>query len=252
MLQIGKSFQLLRLVRPTVEAGMQKDDAAPYEMFPVTWLDCHDGGEPTAEGFLRFVTGHDAEHDLRSIADRYARISGLEPEILYKVPREPRLMNKLVWPLREAKASFILGNYLGVIALCGFVAEMAAILRYQIAIAAKTEGVPGKPDAQKALFGSSFERLGQERRVDVLATLGLVDEATRGRFDAIRLARRKHLHFLSETTEGMASDAEMAYGNAFAIVFDLMGHRYEGDETLLYGKLMPYLDQVGYDLDSTA
>ncbi len=218
-------------------------------MFPVTWPETEGAEDVAQDGLLQFVTAHDAPHDPKSIAQRYRRITAHEPEVLYQVPREPRIMNKLVWPLRGAKASFVLGNYLSTIALCGFVAEMAAILRYQIAVAANTNSVPDSGAQQKALFGSTFERLGQERRVDVLRSLGLIDDAMRQRFDAIRLARRKHLHFLSETVEGMAADAEHAYENTFAIIFDLMGHWYEGDETYLYGKLMPYLEKFGYDTD---
>jgi hypothetical protein len=48
-----------------------------------------------------------------------------EPVRLVAVPAEQRILDKLAWPLRHAKASYMVGNYLAVIALYGM-AEMVA------------------------------------------------------------------------------------------------------------------------------
>ena len=62
---------------------------------------------------------------------RYKEIS-IENPRLSIVPAEDRILEKLIWPLRHAKASFVIGNYLGTISLCGMVAEMVAILYFDI------------------------------------------------------------------------------------------------------------------------
>lgn len=89
---------------------MEHDDRAPYLMFPVIWPEADTRNVLRLDDLLLFVTGHDAPHDMASISQRYRSISAHESEVLYQVPREPRIMNKVVWPFREAKAAFVLGN----------------------------------------------------------------------------------------------------------------------------------------------
>jgi hypothetical protein len=48
--------------------------------------------------------------------------------------------------------------------------------------------------SERAVFGSEFERLGQERRVRVLSSFSLIDSLAEGRFNTIRETRRGYLH----------------------------------------------------------
>ena len=68
---------------------------------------------------------------MKSLIKRYKEISK-EKVRFFAAPAEERILNKLVWPLRNAKASYMVGNYLGTIALCGMVSEMVAILLFDI------------------------------------------------------------------------------------------------------------------------
>jgi hypothetical protein len=69
----------------------------------------------------------------------------------------------------------MVGNYLAVIALCGMVAEMVAILHWELS-EPKLNGQPM----------SAFEKLGQERRVRVLSAYGILsDGQSRLRDDSI-------------------------------------------------------------------
>ena len=116
---------------------------------------------------MRFLCPANEPLNLDTILARYKEIS-TEPVRLFLAPAEQRILDKLVWPLRHAKASYMVGNYLSVIALCGMVAEMVAILLWEIADQQLNGQLMTNQD-EKALFGSEFEKLGQERRVSILS-----------------------------------------------------------------------------------
>lgn len=120
-------------------------------------------GQPTPEAVLGFICPPETSSDVAALVRRYKEIAS-EPVALAVVPAEQRILDKLVWPLRHAKASYMVGNYLAVIALAGMVAEMVALLRWEVA-EISLNGRPITAQDEKALFGTTFERLGQERRL---------------------------------------------------------------------------------------
>ena len=65
----------------------------------------------TAETIVAFLCPPGVSFDAQSLVERYKTISA-GPQ-LFLVPAERRLLDKLVWPLRHAKASYVIGNYLG-------------------------------------------------------------------------------------------------------------------------------------------
>lgn len=62
--------------------------------------------------------------DRASLATRYREVH-LAAQPLFAPPAQREILGKLIWPLRHAQNSYVLGNYLGTISLCGFVAEDA-------------------------------------------------------------------------------------------------------------------------------
>jgi hypothetical protein len=95
------------------------------------------------------------------------------------------------------------------------------------------------------MFGSTFEKLGQERRVDVLRTLNLVDDAAKTAFDSVRNIRRKYLHFLSQTHAQVAPDARRAYEDALKVVAVVLGQSFVKGAVSLRPDLMAYLTEKG-------
>ena len=156
----------------------------------------------------------------------------------------PKSTGKLVWPLRHAKGAYVVGNYLAVIALCGMVAEMLAILVWELG-EATLSGHAMTDTEEKALFGSSFERLGQDRRVQVLAAYGMIDAATRGRFDSVRETRRRYLHVWSQDHDTLAADAKGAFHAAVAVVTTVIGQDVRDGSILLNPRLIKYLERQG-------
>ena len=66
----------------------------------------------------------------------------------------------------------MVGNYLAVIALCGMVAEMVALLTWEV-VDVQLNGREMSEADEKAIFGRAFEALGQDQRIRVLAAYGL-------------------------------------------------------------------------------
>src|SRR5205809_2771391 len=102
------------------------------------------------EAILSFLCPPGTPADSASLVERYKRIS-TEPVRLFAAPAEPRILEKLVWPLRHAKASYVVGNNLAVVALCGMVSEMVALLLWQLA-EARLNGRHMTTAEERALF----------------------------------------------------------------------------------------------------
>ncbi|MDA2935562.1 hypothetical protein MYX82_14690, partial [Acidobacteria bacterium AH-259-D05] len=166
--------------------------------------------EPTlsAEVILEYLCRPESA-DTESAIDRYKQISQ-EPKRLFAAPEEQHILEKLVWPLKNAKACYAVGNYLGTIALCGMVAEMVAILFFEISNFVVNQQ-PMKDNIQERVFGSTFERLGQERRVNVLYAYGVIDSTLKSQFGIIKQIRKQYLHLYSHDHAEVAMDAVKAF-----------------------------------------
>lgn len=61
-----------------------------------------------------------AKAGIDDMPDRYREIHAAEPsEGDFVFPNETTILENIVWPLRQAKACYVVENYLGTIALCG-------------------------------------------------------------------------------------------------------------------------------------
>jgi hypothetical protein len=151
-----------------------------------------------------------------TLAERYKRISSVatEPFIL---PALPILIEKVVSPLVNAKVAFVAGNPLGTIALCGFVAEMMALMLYEMAC---DEG------RGAGLTNDKFERCGQEKRVEILRERAIIDQDTSEDFDMIRKVRRKYLHFISQEHALISEDAVQVYAKSIRLMVKLVGQEF--------------------------
>lgn len=199
---------------------------------PLAWLEVDEpwkSATPTplsAEGALRYLCPPGIQSDIESVASRYEEISIEAENRLFVVPNDARLLEKLIWPLRAAKGAYALGNFLSTIALCGMVMEMSAMLIFEISDAYMTR--KGEKSAlsekdQRCLFGSRFERLGQDRRTDVLFALGLIDAELQAEFDRVRAIRRKYLHLFSQEHVDLAKDAVAAFRSSVVTVKATLG-----------------------------
>jgi|SRR5437867_2567681 len=104
---------------------------------------------------------------------------------------------------------------------------------------------PTTVDAERALFGGAFERLSQERRVQVLATYRLIDAAAGGRFNTIRETRRGYLHLWSQDHDSLPRDAIKSYHAAVALVATVIGQDFTEGKIIINPRLVGYLERKG-------
>ena len=197
---------------------------------------------PDVESILRFICAPGVPSDVATLLARYREIAKGEP--LSIVPDEQRVVDKLVAPLRHAKASYMVGNYLGTIALGGMVAEMLAILLWDLA-GAELGGKPMTVKDEDALFGSAFEKLGQDRRVRVLDAYGQISVPVKADFDLLRSVRRKYLHLWSQDHDRLPADAIEVYRACLRLVAAVFGQSVVEGKIVLTPQLMKYLERHG-------
>lgn len=197
----------------------------------------------TLEAVLGFLCTPGVTTDLDSLVARYREIS-VEKARLFAAPAEERILEKLIWPLRNAKASYMVGNYLGTISLCGMVTEMVTVLLFEISeLSLNNEPLTDKE--QEALFGSSFEKLGQDRRVKVLRAFDIINQEMEPAFNQVRLIRRKYLHYLSQDHGALPKDAVDVYTATLSLIVQVIGQDTKDGRIYLNPSLVKHLDKRG-------
>lgn len=212
---------------PNYDGVMVHGYINPLAFFAVDepWKSLH-GDEATEASLLEYLCRPDTNADLNSILNRYREVSKEVSNRIFVAPTS--LLKKLVWPLRHAKGSFALGNYFGTIALCGMVAEMAALLIFEpsaIYIKKHFDLKKVVPSEFRHYFkGDAFEREGQQQRVRVLNKLRMFkDPKIKEAFDLVRDVRNRYLHLLSQPIDKSDRDAAKAFLATVDIVRYAMG-----------------------------
>jgi hypothetical protein len=198
---------------------------------------------PSENALLSFLCTPGLPSDPSAMADRYREISS-EPHRLIAAPAEQRILDKLVWPLRHAKTAYMVGNFLGTISLCGMVAEMVALLRLDLGELQINNHLMTDDD-QKALFGSTFEKLSQDRRVKVLRAYKLISDDEADAFTLSRTTRRRYLHLWSQDHEKLAGDAVVSFHAAMLLVTRTIGQDVDDGKILLNPAMVKYLERQG-------
>lgn len=195
------------------------------------------------EEIFKYLCTPGLKTDIESLVNRYREISK-EKQRLIAAPVEENILSKLVYPLHHAKASYMVGNYLGTISLCGMVAEMCAILLFDISNIQINEE-PLYEKGQIGLFGSTFEKLGQERRINVLFSYGLIDDDLKSHFYTVKQTRRKYLHFYSHEHSKVETDSVDIFLSASTIVVNIIGQNVKDGKIILNPLMLKYLKDKG-------
>ena len=199
---------------------------------------------PSAEEVLQFMCTPTVPADAGSLLERYKEITAEQPQ-LFAPPADARVLNQLIWPLRHAKACYVVGNYLGTIALAGIVAEMTALLIFELIDNKSFNSGPWSEDLEERMFGRTFEDLGQERRLDVLAAYGVPKELIDA-LQNIRGTRRKHLHLAQQVDpKAAARDARIMFRDAVTVVAAAIGQNIQDGQLVLTAQMMRYLERIG-------
>ena len=209
----------------------------PLKLFPWEFGD-HVPGWPdslTPEQLLRALCSSHVSPDISKCKERYVEISALDQDLTFFF-EEPGLLENVLGPLRQAKTNYLLGNYVGSIALCGIVAEKMAIVLHAMS-------TPDEAERQK------FEDLDQRQRIKELKRTGLVDEECASDYYSIKESRRRYLHRWNVPEERTAKQALRAYGAALRLVSAAIDYNIVDGKLYLSSKLMHYLNEQGVTTD---
>lgn len=187
---------------------------------------------PKPGDLLRFLCAFDEPSEMSALRERYVEVSKIDRSLSLSL-RELGIGANLYGPLKQAKTNYVLGNYVGSIALCGIVAEKVAILVHAL----------NTPDNSER---SRFQGDPQGKRVKELKKRRLISEPSKQNFDCIRDTRRFFLHFWITGKECTAQQALRAYSAATHLVLDTINFNYVNGIPTLNPKLMTYLEEQGY------
>jgi hypothetical protein len=199
---------------------------------------------PSYRHILRFLTDYSLKSTPGAFVKRYKKLIGELEKPIILAPADKRILEKFVFPLQHAFHSYLLGDYLGCISLCGMVAEMCSILIFGIT----DKKIPGRKwdeNVENGLFGRTFEKLNQDRRITILRTLGFINEQTYSDFDEIRLIRRKYLHYLSVEYDELENDAKTNFVSAAKILNSIMQPRIDSNRITFNSNFVKYLIREG-------
>ena len=206
--------------------------------------------EINAESILRHLCSIDLSSEPDAFLERYGDLRQINSAKLWITPVSPQILRRFVFPLRDAFNSYLLGAYLAAIANSGYVAEMVALLKHQIANRT-VNGAPAKEALEKKIYGKTFENLGQERRIDVLKAWGLLSDETKRAFSEIRNIRRSYLHFSDTDDSNLQTDALKCVGHAEHLLVWLMGLHVLDGKLAFSAEFQVYLRQEGLLTDES-
>jgi len=197
-----------------------------------------DDEDPTAEDVIRYLC-EEVNATPANLVRRYRELTKQSPRFAV-IPAQREIVEKMLVPLHGAITSYMIGSYHGTIALCGLVCEMLAIFLYEIHGIQINSKAPDEK-AQGKLFGKSFEKLGQERRVDVLSGFGVINDDHKTKFDAVRDIRRRHLHFLSHDTTALIVDAQRCFQCTTDLFGTVFRNEFRDGKVLLRPQVVNYI-----------
>ena len=190
---------------------------------------------------LRHVLDLPPEHVGRPVLERYVKVSAAENYTAI-FPHTNKLFGRFLHPFKSAKRMYCLGEYLASIELSAHLGEMLALLLWQIT-PVTLNGKPMDAVAEKAVWGSEFERLGQEKRIHLLQVFDAVSSDDAKHLDFLRATRRKYFHFWSTDTETLPEDALECFLRLSSLVRNVLQIEYDNGSVKLNPLLSAYLEK---------
>lgn len=188
---------------------------------------------------IRHVLELPIEHLPKDVLDRYVEISGKETYVAIFPPTD-KLFERFMLPLKSAKRTYCLGEYLACIELSAHLGEMLALLLWQIT-PLSLNGKTIDTQMEKNIWGSEFEKMGQEKRINILKAFSAITNEEEKLLDFLRTSRRKYFHFWDTSTEHIKDDALRCFLTITALVQKVLKIEYENGAVKLNPLLEAYL-----------
>jgi hypothetical protein len=185
---------------------------------------------------IRHVLELPPEQMPREVLERYVEISSKESYTAI-FPHTDKLFERFLVPFKAAKRTYCLGEFLACIELSAHLGEMLALLLWQIT-PISLNGKTVDAQMEKSIWGSEFEKMGQEKRIDLLKVLGAISGNEEQLLDFLRSTRRKYFHFWNTSTERIKDDALECFLKLASLVQLVLRIEYDNGAV----KLNPLLD----------
>ncbi|MGH9879757.1 MAG: hypothetical protein ACRD5H_19180, partial [Nitrososphaerales archaeon] len=230
--------------------GMSKDKIFVAEVNPLVFIEADDRfqfgekGQLTPEAVLRYLSSESQKLDMENIKQRYFVIAK-QATRLFMIPAEYKILMKIVYPLRHGIGSYIIGNYLETIALCGTVAEMIALFLFEIS-EISVGGKPISSDEEAKSNLHEFEKMRQSRRTEKLMQFGLIEKEIEDKFVLVSGKRNGYLHSISKTYENIEADAREVFNATLEIFLNATMLGIKDGKTVLNQKILDYLEKKGF------
>lgn len=179
------------------------------------------------------------EHVPADVLARYVEISN-EATYTPIFPYTDRLFERFLAPLKSAKRCYCFGDYLATIELSAHVGEMVTLLIWKIT-PLKLNEREMNASIEKAIMGGEFERLGQERRIDILKALGVLSDPDEKALDFLRGTRRRHFHFWDTTAANAKDDALQCFLKITSVVKNIFRIEYHDGSVSMNPQLLEYI-----------
>lgn len=162
-------------------------------------------------------------------------------------PAHDKIRARIVEPLKIAKKSYCLEEYIASIAMSGVVGETMAHVFLQL-YETEINGIVVDPNTEKAIFGKRFDELGQMRRIEILRELKYINLDQEKMLKNLQDTRRPYMHWwnLGKTAEEIKSEARQAVTGAarlFSSVFDIK--LASASSISIDGRAKAFLDKLG-------
>lgn len=191
---------------------------------------------------LRHIFELPPEHLPREALDRYVEVSNKETYTAI-LPHSDELFERFLAPFKSAKRCYCLGEYLASIELSAHLGEMLALLIRKITPITLNEN-PISAIQEKALWGRQFEKLGQEKRIDLLKVFGAISAENAQILDFLRATRRKYFHFWSVSTGNIRKDALECFLKVSELVKNILQIQYNREKISINPLLAKYLQDT--------
>lgn len=183
---------------------------------------------PSVDALLDYFAHHRSGRTYDAIKRRYLELKAyVIPPVIATTYRP--ILDNIIRPLRSAGANYALGNCVAAIAACGMVAEMMAILLWEMHNGESRE----------------FENSGQQQRLEQLVVAGVLDEKDRTEFETVRNLRNQYLHRLSTEKTHIDRDVRNAYRSCCSIVKSFLIQGVTRNRLDIYPPFEAYLKAHG-------
>ncbi len=155
------------------------------------------------------------EYRIDNILERYADLTDKTKEMAI-IPYEKNFFEKIIWPLKNAKTSYMFGNYLGTISMCGMICEMYTIILYEMYLHKNNN-----KNIQNKI--KTFENYSQNNRINKLSkikinNIKILNEDDSTKLHYVRKIRNNYLHLFTAERPNIKNDAKNTYFNTFDLL----------------------------------